>query len=164
MLELLSCLLREIKVGPEGLVSAGSAIGSTELQKNKCWTRKIWHQTWVLHSLRPVLFKTVSRVCTKRVARRGGCKHPFGVIFKLTMRRHSLVMLHDLEKSVYLAYIIFCIMWKMRHAIYKLRLLQRTSLLSLVSNIKNITIQCITIVSVKKKKKLAINLWMLYYV
>lgn len=57
MLELLSWLLREIKVGPEGLVSTRSRIGSAELQKNKCWTKEIRHQTCALHSLRPVLSK-----------------------------------------------------------------------------------------------------------
>lgn len=56
MLELLSWLLKEIKVGPEGLVSTESRIGSAELQKNKCWTKEIRHQTCaLLHSLRPVL-------------------------------------------------------------------------------------------------------------
>lgn len=50
MLELLSWLLREIKVGPEGLVSMRSRIGLAELQKNKRWTKKIRHQTCALHS------------------------------------------------------------------------------------------------------------------
>jgi len=58
MLELLSWLLREIKVGPEGLVSTRSTIGSAELQKNKCWTKEIGrHQTCARLSLRPVLSK-----------------------------------------------------------------------------------------------------------
>jgi len=41
MLELLSWLLREIKVRPEGLVSMRSRTGSAELQKNKSWTKEI---------------------------------------------------------------------------------------------------------------------------
>lgn len=66
MLKMLSWLLREIKVWPEGLVSIKSRTGPAEFQKNKCWTKKIRHQTCALHSLRQVLLKQSACLLTAK--------------------------------------------------------------------------------------------------